>query len=260
MKNKKIIPVVLSKHFFSCFFYAFLFLVSFQLILAGCKKDTSVFAESAPNDFLSGKHYSSLVVEIQYVRGFRPSTQTLNNLNAFLQSRLNKPGGITFAIDSISSPGKTLYSLDDAVAIENANRSQSKSGTRMAAYFLFADGDYASNPSNGKVLGITYGLSSVIIFEKTIKDYSGGLGQPQVPVLESSVTEHEFGHMLGLVNNGTQMQTNHQDAANGRHCNNQNCLMYYNIETSNVVANLLGGNIPQLDANCLNDLRSNGGK
>lgn len=239
-----------------------LIIASLIFVLSGCRKDSpSVFAGvTAPNNFLSGKNYTSLIVEIQYVQGYKPSAQTINNLNSFLQSRLNKPGGIAFVIDSISSPGKSSFTLSDVLAIERVKRTQFMGGTTMAAYFLFVDGDYASNPSNGKILGIAYGSSSVAIFENSIRGYSGSFGQPQTYVLESTVTEHEFGHLLGLVNNGTPMQTNHQDVHNGAHCNNQNCLMYYNVETSDVMGNLLGGNIPSLDENCLNDLKGNGGK
>ena len=229
-------------------------------IPSGCKKDTLITPTVAPNDFLSDKKYTSLIVEIQYVQGFQPSAQTLNNLTAFLQARLNKPNGITFINENISSPNKSTYSLSDIQSIELNHRTQNAKGNVLVVYFLFVDGDYASNTSNGKILGITYGSSSVVIFEKTIRDFSGGLGQPPTDVLESTVTEHEFGHVMGLVNFGTPMQTNHQDIPNGRHCNNQNCLMYYSVETSNVVANLLGGNIPSLDNNCLNDLKGNGGK
>ena len=243
-------------------FHLFILLFFMTLpFLQSCKKDTSVFPPAgAPNNYLSDKDYKKLIIEIQYVQGYQPTAQTITNLTNFLLARLNKPGGITVVAESIPSPGKSFYTLDDISAIEKTHRTQRPHDGIMAAYFLFVDADYADNNSSGKVLGIAYGATSMTIFEKTITDYSGGFGQPTRDVLESSVTEHEFGHLLGLVNNGTRMQTNHQDGANGHHCNNQNCLMYYATETSNIVANLIGGNVPTLDANCINDLRGNGGK
>ncbi|MGZ3862229.1 MAG: peptidase [Bacteroidia bacterium] len=230
------------------------------LYLAGCKKDTSIFPDRAPNNFLSDKYYKKLIVEIQCVQGFQPSAQTITNLSNMLRERLNKPQGISIVTESIASPGKSTFTLDDIAAIERANRTQQTQGNTIAAYILFVDKDYAGNPPGSKVLGMAYGETSMVIFEKTVSDYSGGLGQPGRDVLESTVTQHEFGHILGLVNNGTRMVTNHQDASNGRHCNNKNCLMYYSAETSDIVANLLGGNIPPLDNNCLSDLKANGGK
>ena len=78
--------------------------------------------------------------------------------------------------------------------------------------------------------------------------------------LEASVLEHEIAHLLGLVDIGTKMVANHKDASHGNHCSNQNCLMYYASETTDILTALVGGSIPSLDADCLNDLKGNGGK
>ena len=92
------------------------------------------------------------------------------------------------------------------------------------------------------------------ILGKTIHDNSGGLGQASRTKLESTVLEHEFGHILGLVDLGSPMQTNHKDAAHGNHCNNTNCLMYYASETTDILGILITGNIPPLV--CIGDPRS----
>ena len=238
--------------------------ILFVLLIAvtGCQKDSDPSNPNGiiPNDFLSEMKYDKLIVEIQYVNGYAPTATTLDNLKSLLQQRLNKSGGITIVQNSISSPGKTLYSVDDISAIESVHRTQKPNGKTLTAYFFFADGDYSANSGNSKVLGIAYGSSSMALFEKTIKDFSGGITQPTLAVLESTVILHEFGHILGLVNTGTPMQSQHQDVSHGKHCNNQNCLMYYSVETSDIVANVVSGNIPSLDANCLADLNANGGK
>ena len=152
--------------------------------------------------------------------------------------------------------------MDDIKAIEKTNRSQfSDPGMKtLTAYFFVTDGEYSGSTANSKVLGIAYSSSAMVLFEQSIRSFTGSVSQPSATTLESTVMEHEFGHILGLVNNGTAMQTAHQDEPNGKHCNNTNCLMYYNVETSESVANIFGGGIPVLDANCLNDLKANGGK
>ena len=71
---------------------------------------------------------------------------------------------------------------------------------------------------------------------------------------------HEFVNILGLVNNGTTPQSTHQDTPHGAHCSDDTCLMYYQADTSDMISNLLGGKIPELDAACLADLKANGGK
>jgi hypothetical protein len=214
----------------------------------------------APRDFLSASKYDRLIVEIQYVETYRPSTAAVNNLKTFLQDRLNKPTGITVLEKAVPTGGKSAYSANDIRAIEKANRTQNTNGKTLTAYFLFIDGDYSSNSGSSKVLGIAYEATSMAIFEKTIKEFSGGLGQPSNATLETTVMLHEFGHILGLVNTGTSMVTDHQDDPHGHHCNVQNCLMYYTAETSDVVANITGGHIPVLDAKCIDDLKANGGK
>ena len=237
------------------------------LILAGlitqCKKDEDGNVNNnnvTPNDFLSGKKYDNLIVEIQSVDGYQPTSASIDKLKTFLENRLNKSGGITISQNTIASTGKPSYTLNDIKEIEKTNRINNTNGKTLSAYFLFADADYAANNGNSKVLGIAYGNTSMVIFEKTILEFSGGIGEPATSTLETTVINHEFGHILGLVNNGTSLQTSHQDTPNGSHCNAQNCLMYYTAETSDIVANLLGGGIPELDANCINDLKANGGK
>jgi hypothetical protein len=139
-------------------------------------------------------------------------------------------------------------------AIEKANRSAFTSNDEIAVYILYTNGEYTDN----NVLGVAYRNTSAALFGKKIRDNSGGLGQASRTKLEATVLEHEVAHLLGLVDIGTKMQSPHK--ANGNHCSNQNCLMYYASETTDVLGFLLTGNIPALDANCLADLKANGGK
>jgi len=244
--------------------------VIFLVLVTACKKDvdSAVISDAAlnpanvnANSFLSSSAFDKLIIEVQYISGSEPSTASINNVVTFLQAQLNKPAGISVTSKVVASPGKSVYSFTDIQAFESRNRTQLTKDKTLTAYVFFADGDYAETVnSSSKVLGIAYGKGSIAIFEKTIKSFSGGLTQPPSSTLETTVLEHEFGHILGLVNNGSAMQTLHQDEAHGHHCTNTNCLMYYQAETSDVIANLTGGNVPFLDSNCNNDLKANGGK
>lgn len=230
------------------------------ITFSACKKEDKENSKVEPNDFLSANHYNELVVEIQSMDGYAPTQSTLDNLKALLESLLNKPNGINISSNTIAAQGKGTYSIEDIEDIEKNNRTQNTKDKKVAAYILFLDGDYAGNDGNGKVLGIQYDPTSMAMFEKTIKDLTGGIGKPSATTVETAVIEHEFGHTVGLVNNGTDMKTAHQDTEHGAHCNNTDCLMYYATETSNFIANLVGGNVPTLDANCKADLKANGGK
>jgi len=114
--------------------------------------------------------------------------------------------------------------------------------------------------TDNHVLGVAYKNTSAALFGKKLHDNSGGIGQPGRTKLVATVAEHEMGHLLGLVNLGSPMQTGHQDTAHGSHCSNSNCLMYYASETSDIFGFLITGSIPAFDANCRADLRANGGQ
>jgi hypothetical protein len=240
--------------------YCFVFV--FAALISGCKKDpkTLFYAEEKPENFLSNDTYKKLIVQIDYVAGYEPTQAALNHLKAFLEQRLNKSSGIEFNLSGIASPGQSTLSLSEIKKLEQKNRRLYTKGEVITAYILFVDADYNENTGSSQVLGLAYGSSSMVIFDKTIRHFSGGITQPAVSTVEATVSEHEFAHILGLVNNGTGMVNNHQDEANGRHCNNSNCLMYYEAETSDLVGNLLGNAVPTLDNHCLEDLRANGGK
>ena len=246
-----------------------LFLFIAFLCLSGCKKDQPEpdpagnlkTVGASAKELLSSTPFTRLVIEVQTMPNSEPTQESLDNLKSFLEARLNKPGGIEFRKNSMVVQGApSEYSLDEIKSIEEALRIEYNSGSTIAVYCLFADAPYSENSGGSVILGIAYRNTSVVIFEKSIQDLSGGLGQPSRTVLETTVLQHELGHLLGLVDIGSAMQTDHKDQAHGAHCDNSDCLMYYLAETGDIVAALLGGNIPQLDANCAADLKANGGK
>lgn len=218
-------------------------------------------AGDSANDYLSDTKFKKLVIEIQFVDGYQPTTETLNHLQAFAQARVNKTSDVEIIVDpAIASPGETSYSLDDVRKIENDNRLYFTTGSTIYAYFLFLDGASSTDEGDKKILGYAHQNTSIAIFQKTIESLSGDLLQPTTTVLESTVMDHELGHLLGLVSNGSDIQSAHHDSENGAHCTNTSCLMHYTADTSDVVANLVGNNVPELDADCIEDLQANGGK
>lgn len=208
------------------------------------------------HDLLSDAQFTSLKIEIQYMPGYKPDDGIVNQVENFLKGRLNKPRGISITETQIPSLGKTPVSQDDVISIENKYRTEYANSKEIALYVLIADANYTDNT----VLGFAYRNTSICLFGKTIYDNSGGIGQANRTQLSATVLEHEFGHLLGLVNIGSSMQLNHEDSAHPNHCNNKNCLMYYAAETTDILGFLIAGNTPSLDNNCLNDLKANGGK
>ena len=214
-----------------------------------------------PNDFLSEVKYEQLVIEAIYIDGHQPDSLSIYKLVSFLDERIHKPKGIQLYYKPIPKTGKTTYSIDDLKTIEANYREKLTNDTLLTAWIFFTNGDYAGNNTDEKKLGLAYGASSFALFKKTIQEYSGGENQPTTHNVETTVLKHEFGHLFGLVNNGTPMINNHLDSVHSsNHCSNPRCLMYYAAETNNFSSTFSTNSTPALRSDCIEDLRNNGSK
>lgn len=232
-------------------------LIFFVLLLASCQKevlgsgnDYKTLGSSA-HHLLSSAVYKSLRIEVSYMPGYEPREASLNNLVSFLEKYLNKPGGIQIIAHSIAASGKRSLTLNDVVNIERKSRATFSEGNTVAVHILLADADYA-DPEN---LAIAYWNTSICLFGKTIEAKLSGIGAAGKANVYTTLLRHEFGHLLGLVGQGSPQQVVHRDDDNGAHCSNRQCLMYYQVETNTPTLNL-----PDLDDHCINDLKANGGR
>jgi hypothetical protein len=240
-------------------------LLMILVVAFGCQHDDEVPSyvvnnSVKPVDFLTDKNYAVLNIEVGYVEGYQPTSAALANLTGFLQQRLNKSGNVTITQHTIPATGRVSVDIDVIREIEKAQRKSVTSGKVLTAWIMFLDAEYSESTSTSKVLGIAYGASSMAVFEKTVYAYT----QPTMPsrsTLETVIIDHEFGHILGLVNNGTPMVLPHQDNSHGAHCSNSECLMYWKSEENINLNDLLGADsMPVLDTNCITDLQAAGGK
>ena len=216
---------------------------------------------SSSNDLLSDKKFTSMVIELVYVTGFEPSATAVNNMVSFLQARTYKPNGITIQKRAIPSPGKATFTIEEIAAIENANRTKFNTSNQIAVWVFFADGKSVTDTSTSVVMGTAYWNTSLVIYQKTVQGLSDSPLEPNRSLLETTAINHELGHILGLTNLGAALQSAHEDTAHPKHCNVSTCLMYWAAETGHGVSNMVsGGTAVQLDAQCLADLRANGGK
>ncbi|MCB0734435.1 MAG: peptidase [Flavobacteriales bacterium] len=252
-------------------FWSWMMIILFGVMggITSCTTDNDVIDNSLDNKslgvsasgLLSSERFNKLVLEVMYMKGFAPEQSTVDSLLSMLDSLIDKPNGIQLIWTEVESPGFRSYTLNDIKVMESNNRTQFSSGSTIAVSAFFVDGDYAGNTQNGVVLGLAYANTSFVMFEKTIHEITDQILEPDRELMEQTVINHEFGHLLGLVNVGSPMQKMHQDEAHEGHCNNENCLMYYTAETGTIADKLLGlSKAPFFDQNCLNDLKANGGK
>lgn len=251
---KRLYPILLSIVFLSACSKTSVESIPIDNVDLPASNNKSVGASA--NDLLSGVNFNRLVVQIHYMPGMQVQQNSINNFVNFINQRLNKAGGVEVRVASIPASGKASLNITEVAALEKKYRTAFNNANQIAIYILVADAVFEQNT----VLGVAYRNTSIALFGKTIQNNSGAIGQASREKVETVVLNHELGHLLGLVDNGTTMQQPHKDAANGAHCNNSNCLMYWNVNTSDFLGFLATANIPGLDANCIADLRANGGK
>jgi hypothetical protein len=235
-----------------------------------CAADGVCKGQSEPYLYVTDKIAKQLTFEIDYVQGQLPNQGALDVLKSRLQAlgisgHVKKPEGVEIMIDD-TLPAHVeadhAYTFNELDALISSNKNTRNAGKYAAAYLLYVDGHFAEDTSSSKVLGFAYGGDSIVIFKSTITRLCNtGLFASEVcRVSEASVLLHEFGHLMGLVNNGLSMASNHQDDSHGSHDSNAACVMHWTLENSEGVTLLLNriisgdSGVPSFDAACLADM------
>ena len=199
---------------------------------------------ASAREFLSDAVYKSLTVEIQYMKGFKPRQETVNQLSIFLNQYLNKPKGINIVLNEIGRKKNTPLTTDSVVAIEKTNRTLFVKDDHITLYILFTNSRHVDK----RILGTAYRNTSAVIYGKALRENSNARGKLTRQELETAVLLHETGHLLGLVNKGSMAGSHHIDYDYPDHCTNKKCLMYHATETKKFSSILIKGNIPLLDS------------
>ncbi len=241
------------------------------IVLTGCSTDDPDEKEishrndlslgASANDFLSDEKFPALEVEIVYVTGFEPTAQTISSLKTFLNKYLHKPEGIIIKTVAIPSPGVGTYSLEEIVAVEKKYRTNYSVGPKLGTFIFFADERSEESSKDRKIIGKAYMNTSMVVFDKEVTAMAGNISRSDI---QTTALHHEFGHLFGLVNNGSPAQTAHEDSDPKRkaHCNVSGCLMAAAIEFNTSPQTLLegGSQVLDFDEQCQLDLKANGGK
>ncbi len=224
------------------------------LSLAGCFNDLPlVGGPRLPHDYLVDKDYDRWVIEVDYVDGHAPSQSALDLLKQRLTPLVHKDS-ITITTNG-GVAGRTTWTDESIRAASAKHQDQNTGGKTIVTHVLYLDGSY----SKGSVLGVTYGNKELVaMFDATI-DRSANLFF-SATTIERAVLVHEFGHVLGLVNTGTPMATNHEDSEHSGHSNNRDSVMYWAVETTDITQIFTGGLPTSFDDADKNDICKAGGK
>lgn len=217
------------------------FLVSCLILMSSCSKNsdndpvTPAVNKTAnlqgtgdsANDILSNDKFDKMVIEIDYVVGFRPTDEAMANFVDFFLKLYTFKEDIEFVYDELPSPNDDELTLDEIAKLEGENRTIYNSGSTLAVYIYFADAPSEDDDEDNDLvtLGAVYRNTSMIIHEATVRSLASKSPFITNADVETATINHEFGHLFGLVNLGTPMINPHEDSEAANHCSVEGCLM-----------------------------------
>lgn len=218
---------------------------------------------------------NSLRLEVGYEDGAEPYVNsgfgsnnnfefTRNNLSALFAGRTNPIAVSTDLLlnemTAVPNQNKTSYTNAEILALADEYQGLQSSANQGVIFVLFLDGYYNFNGTDqNNVLGVSVGSFVVAVFKPVISAIPGGgvLGGDSRPQVEQAIVVHEVGHALGLVDNGVPVVQDHLDEAHGKHCDNQQCVMYWSNEGPSGASGLFGGaSVTEIvfDQDCIQDI------
>lgn len=161
----------------------------------------------------------------------------------------------------IDIQNKDSWTAEQISSLANQYKKIPSSSTQAALQAVFVKG-YFNNGSevNQNVIGINVtGTTIIAIFKDVIKRMNDNKDSATAKFTEQSTLVHEFGHAIGLVNNGVKQISSHQDPEHGAHCNNPDCVMYWQNEGAAemydyIAKYLTSGSEVMYDEKCIEDL------
>ena len=262
-------------------------IVSFFLVLflvAGCGNKHSdieivlVDKQSEETLKLLYKSMSLMEIEVVYEPGAEPYAGTRSNGKPYwdlFESNIkevfkSREGEYSLVVPktlaqmtAIPAQNKSSWSVEDLQALESSYRKSVTSGSQASVFVVFLKGYYSQEGvTNQGIIGVSIaGTTIIAIFKDVVENASQGSSPAVAKFMEQSTLVHEFGHVVGLVDNGLNMSTPHKDLEHGNHCDNPNCVMYWKNEGKSdlllfVQQMMISGNNIMYDQNCLEDTKN----
>ena len=221
-------------------FVIFIFLTS---ALSGCIGEDDILPEKrgVPGGLalacLQDSKFTKMELHFLYEENYDPRGMDL------VKTRINevcdKPNGIKIKAEMVDFTIDTSWTDDDVRDARWKHGGNAMGSSTLHWYFLFPKGTY----SDDSVLGVAVDASTIAIFKDSVEEAEGFLGRPSAEDVERSVTVHEAGHLLGLVNLVYTSPIDHEDENHKGHSNNEDSVMYWAIESNNV-GNFISGELP----------------
>tara|TARA_R110002049_G_scaffold90785_3_gene227275 strand:- start:305 stop:1102 length:798 start_codon:yes stop_codon:yes gene_type:complete len=258
------------------------FLLFFLFVGCGNKKSnveiTLIDKQTEENLKLLYKSMSLMEIEVVYEPdaepyvGNRPNGQSYwtilesNIKEVFKQREGEYSLVVPTSLDqmtSIPAQNKSSWTSEDLQVLESKFRKTIPTGSQASVFVVFLKGNYNQDGvTNPNIIGVSLaGTTLIAIFKDVVESASAGSPQSVAKFMEQSTLVHEFGHVVGLVDNGLNMSTPHIDEEHGHHCDNPNCVMFWKNEgKSNLILFvqqiMTSGSTVMFDQNCLEDTKN----
>lgn len=233
--------------------------------------DTANLPDSRVQQLVSAEPYPRLEIHTDWVEQRRYRDDVAERLEEGLQEVVDKPDGVQVIpgeelAESAPESGWTFSQLREIV--EPRAASADVSDGAIDAYTLFVDGEYADGSGDGTVLGIAWANRYSVLFRDSIEDACRnrlgsvpGIGDRLCANAELVIWRHELGHVLGLVDRGAPLTSDHVDPDADAHCIHDDCVMYRAFRRPGAVDAIQdrmdrGQSVPDFDDACLADLEA----
>jgi predicted Zn-dependent protease len=127
----------------------------------------------------------------------------------------------------IPDQDKSSWTAQDVYNLADSLITGYLSAPKACFYVFFLNGYLSEDGQNqNSVIGASItGTPVIVVFKDVVR--STGASPTLVKYVEQTTLVHEFGHAMGLVNNGVTLSSRHQDTSHGHHCSNNDCVMYW---------------------------------
>jgi hypothetical protein len=193
------------------------------------------------------------VIEIDHVSGYAPDGTALQLLQQRMESVVQK-NSISIIMDETNIPGDTSWTDAELRALAENTKGYSTSGKAVATHVLYLNGVYEAE---NNVVGVAFGSQFLAIFQERIEDATSSLlVGTTASEFEQSTLVHEFGHIIGLVNDDIPMQTAHEAATcdtgnevrpDQHHSDNPESVMFCAVENAAALTSFFGDSAPPND-------------
>jgi hypothetical protein len=188
-----------------------------------------------------------IIYEVLFQDGLAPRQATLDHVVHVLSTSSGKP----VAVERSQLPaGPSVWSDDQLIAYAARYGRFHSGGDTAVLHVLFVHGQMQD------AAGISVRADVSAILPDV---YSGGGLTASEAQIENVIVTHETGHLLGLVDlwlNEGRGDTRDDPAPGGHHSPNRQSVMYWRVETLDVLSFFRGGPPSEFDTADLRDLRA----